>query len=677
MPLKLSFFWHMHQPDYRQGDGKMHMPWVFLHAIKDYYEMPWLLSKHAGIKATFNLTPPLIEQMILYTKKGADCDTFLTLWRKDPGDLSAGERAFVDKICHASQYDTMVKPLKRYAELFHKENLDAGEFMELEVLFMLSWCGNYLRRNDPTVRRLLAKGRGYTKEEKEALLKALLDFMPHILPFYADLMKQGRISLATTPLNHPILPLLLDMENAVRSNPKTVIPANHFPLKEDAEAQVDRAIALYEEVFGCKPTGFWPAEGAVDEQSVAIYKDRGLRWIATDEAILMRSMGYGKKERGNLYQRYAFDGLFIAFRDHALSDLIGFTYRYWEAERSADDFMQHLESISETHPDGSVSVILDGENAWEFYPDNGFGFFEALYARLGDCRFCTTVTMDELSEKPEVAMPKLHPGSWIYGTFDTWVGHPEKNAAWERIYQTKHDYLHHEKSLDEKRKAEIADHFLAAECSDWFWWYGEDHHTDYAAEFDELFRSHLIAVYRLMNLTPPANLFQPIAGERKDLHALVNEPKFPIQPMIDGRVTSFFEWLGSGMIDETKLYSTMDRVRGPITAIHWGQDRDSLYFRLDGEIERLKTDGEIKIYIEGLDDTIDIDLSLSPVLGDLSYAAEEIVEIGISKRLHFHGLSEVTVRLEILEKGHVVQVLPGIGELTVDLNEDYAKNWFV
>ena len=677
MPLKLNLFWHMHQPDYRDAGGVMQMPWVFLHAVKDYYEMPWLLSRHEGLKATFNVTPPLIEQLNLYIEKGVEADRFLTLWRKPPGELSAPERAFVAKICHSPPFETMVKPLSRYVELHGRETLSNREFEELEVLFLLAWCGNYLRRNDETVERLLQMERNYGPREKEALLEALMAFLPKILPFYGKLRKEGRISLATTPYNHPILPLLIDMENAVRSNPHTAIPPNHFPLVEDAKEQVRRAVALYRKTFKTDPTGFWPAEGAVDEKSVLLYKEAGLRWIATDEAILMRSMGYDESKRDMLYRRHAYDGLFIAFRDHTLSDRIGFTYRHWEGERAAQDFVDYLEKVAHRAPDGTVSVILDGENAWEFFPNNAFDFFEALYGKLADRSFCQTATMDELCSDAEVAMPRLHPGSWIYGTFDTWVGHPEKNAAWERIFQTKRDYLHHEKGLKKEAKEKILDHFLAAECSDWFWWYGEDHYTDYAKEFDTLFRAHLIEIYRLMDVAPPANLFQPIAGERKDLHALVVEPKFPIQPIIDGRVTSFFEWLGSGMIDETRLYSTMDRVRGPVQAIHWGQDHDALYFRFDGDIDAIKGEGKVRIYVEGIDEAIEIDLADGPLLGDISMAVDEIVEIGISKRLHFHGKRRITVRMEVLVKGEVVQVLPGIGELNIDLQDDYANHWFV
>ena len=676
MALSLNFFWHMHQPDYRGADGRMQMPWVFLHAVKDYYEMPWLLSRTKSLKATFNLTPPLMEQLLIYIDRGVESDRFLSLVVKEPRELSREERAFVDKICHSAQFDTMVRPLSRYAELFHRDDLDDEEFVELQTLFLLAWCGNYLRRNDATVRALLQKGRGFTAGEKRELVARLLAFLPEVLEIYADMAKAGRICVATTPYNHPILPLLLDMNNARISNPSTAIPSNHFPLVDDAKEQVSRAIALYRRIFGRAPSGFWPAEGAVDEKSVAIYREQGLRWIATDEAILFKSLG--SDDRSALYRRHTFDTLFLAFRDHSLSDLIGFTYRYWEGEKAAADFIGRLEAIEKEHPDAVVSVILDGENAWEFYPDNAFGFFDALYGRLETTPWCRTVTMDELATMPGEPMERLHPGSWIFGTFDTWVGHPEKNAAWELVFQTKSDYLHHEKSLPASKKRAITDHFLAAECSDWFWWYGEDHYTEYSAEFDRLFRSHLIAVYETMGVTPPANLYKPIAGDRKDLHSLINAPQFSIQPIIDGRVTSFFEWLGSGLIDETRAFSTMDKVRGPVEKLHWGENRDALFFRLDGDMSVLRT-AKLHIYAKGdaLDTSIEIDLADTPVQGDICAAADRIVEVSINKRLHFHGADTIRVRMEVVRGDEVLQVLPGVAELVVDLRENYASNWFV
>ncbi|WP_457607608.1 glycoside hydrolase family 57 protein [Nitratifractor sp.] len=671
--LELSFLWHMHQPDYRGEDGVMKMPWVFLHAIKDYYEMPWLLSLHPKLKASFNLTPPLIEQLLLYIEKGIEADTFLTLWEKEPKSLSKDERTWLVKLCRSSQFDTMVAPLPRYAQLYRQESYSDAELVELELLFLLAWCGNALRQENETVRSLLEKGHSYDTTDKERLLQALLDFLPEILPFYRRLMESGQIALSTTPLNHPILPLLLDMENARRSNPRTTLPEHPLSLADDAELQVDRAIALYREQFGRAPVGFWPAEGAVDPESVALYRQRGLRWIATDEAILFASLG--SDDRSTLYRRHRFDGVRIAFRDHSLSDLIGFTYRYWDAQKAADDFLERLRRIDQTQTDPVVSVILDGENAWEFYPRNGMEFFEALYGALEKAgSWCRTRTMDEEAGEEARELPRLHPGSWIYGTFDTWVGHPEKNAAWELIYQTKRDIGHHLDSLDPKVREEIEEHFLAAECSDWFWWYGDDHHTDYSLEFDRLFRGHLIAIYRLAGLPVSSLLYRPIVTPG-DRHALFVEPKFPISPTIDGRVSSFFEWLGSGRSDESRLFSTMDRVRGPVSTLYWGEDRRHVYLRFDGEMARLEG-SLLRLYRDDTEGTLQIPLARKGKKNGIEVALDEIVEIALDKKL-FGKEGTVLLRLEIEREGEILQTLPAAGELRIDLSDDFSENWFV
>ncbi len=671
--VRLALYWHMHQPDYRDDRGVMRMPWVFLHAIKDYYEMPWLLSLHPSLKATFNLTASLIEQLELYGREGSGCDRFLTLWRKPPSDLGGEEREWVVKICKSSRFETMVRPLPRFAELYEVKEPNDAELEELEVLFLLSWCGNYLRQNDATVAELIARERGYGSREKEELIGALLRFVPTILPLYRSMYESGRIVLTTTPLNHPILPLLIDMRTARLSNPKTVIPANHIPLAEDAKIHLDRALSLFRERFGTAPEGLWPAEGAVDEKSVDLYARRGIGWIATDEEILFRSLEERSRER--IYRPYRFGGVTILFRDHPLSDLIGFSYRFREAKRAAEDFLQRLRSIGERLESPVVPVILDGENAWEFYPDNALGFFTELYAGLESAAWCETVTMTEAAAAKSEPLKRVHPGSWIDGTFDTWVGHPQKNAAWELLYQTRADYLRHAGELDETVRTKIERHFLACESSDWFWWYGEDHHTEYAADFDRLFREHLIAIYRTMEVAPPADLFRPILPD-ENLHALVIEPKFPIHPVIDGKVSSFFEWLGSGMIDERAAFSTMEGARGPVTRLLWGEDERYLYLRLDGEMERLKKGGVVRIYTDRADDPIELRMERLPRRGEIRAALGTILEIAVAKR-RFDGAKRVFVRLEVEVEGVSVQTLPGVFELRIDLDEDYSEQWFV
>lgn len=671
--LNLCFFWHMHQPDYRGSDGVMKMPWVFLHAIKDYYEMPWLVSQYPGLKATFNITAPLIEQINLYSDP-LKYDYFLSLLKPHPSQLDDSSRKWLIKICKSTQYETMVMPLARFAVLYQKDDFSDEEFIELETLFLLSWCGNYLRQENQLIKRFIQRGNGFTQAEKTELLYCLCDFVATILPFYTDLQNAGVISISTTPYNHPILPLLIDMENAKRANNHTALPDNPISLKEDAIEQVKRSIDLYEKTFGKAPTGFWPAEGAVDEASVAIYKAHKLHWIATDESILFKSLG--SEERHALYKPYRFDGVTMGFRDHGLSDLIGFTYRFKPAFDATEHFLHVLEQIAKEHDDPTVFVILDGENAWEFFENNGYGFFTTLYKNLAKTAWCKTLTMDEMSNLTNIEeLNSLAPGSWINGNFDTWSGHQEKNRAWELIYQTRRDVDNFTGVISADVSQKIKHHFLASECSDWFWWYGDDHVTEFAYEFDELFREHLITIYRLLGLQPPLDLYEPIMTHKSSASFLI-KPHGNITPVINGNHNSFFDWLGSGSIDERKIYSTMDRARGPIDIIYYGYDSASVYLAFEGDIGSLDKNSTLQIVIEETGKKLIFPIDKSYRHKGDKVALGERLECALSRE-HFKEYTSVHLRIDIVHESKIIQSMPGFGSLFIDLAETCASNWFI
>ena len=665
----------MHQPDYRDASGIMQMPWVFLHAIKDYYDMPWMMARHETIKATFNITAPIIQQLELYYNNPEESDKFLALWLKIPSLLEEEERNWVIKLCKSTQFDTMVKPFERYAELYSQEHFNNTELVDLEVLFMLAWCGVYLRTNNDVIQYLIKKQRNYSNEDKHTLLNELSKFVSGIFDYYAKLHKDKVITISTTPLNHPILPLLMDMGNAIKANANTNIPKEYVTLEDDALLQVQRAQELFKETFGYEADGFWPAEGAVDESSVELLKSCGIKWIATDEEILFKSLNSNNREA--LYHSYNYNGMTMGFRDHNLSDLIGFTYRHQDSYSASKHFISELEKIQHSNQDATVFVILDGENAWEFFDNNGFNFFNALYSDLKYSLWCETVHMDDIVKQPSRELPHLAPGSWIHGSFDTWVGDSEKTRAWELIFITKRDYEHHKASLDETTQSKIIDHFLAAECSDWFWWYGDDHYTDFGAEFDELFRSHLIHIYDLIAIPAPSDLFMPIIKDRSSESFWI-KPQTDISPDINGKHDSFFEWIGCGVVDEGKLFSTMDKQRGPIEKIYYGQDDEKLYFAFYSNINKSCTSDSMSIIIDPIDVTGKIYLKTEKTFFgniEVDVACEDWLEVSIDKSKI--DKDEISVRFEIEKDGVVVQTLPGFGELKIDLGSDYSRNWFI
>lgn len=678
--MNLSFIWHMHQPDYRDESGIMQMPWVFLHAIKDYYDMPWMLERHSRLKATFNITPPLIRQLKLYYDNPQNSDKFFNLWLREISSLNMAEYSWMIKICKSSAYDTVVSKMASYDELYKKESYTHQEFFDLEVLFVLSWCGVYLRTNSEIVKEMLQKGKDFIYEDKLSLLHELTHFVRGIFDYYVELRERDIISISTTPLNHPILPLLLDMNSAKVANPSTNIPKHSISLKEDAFLQIDRAKELFEDTFGFQPDGFWPAEGAVDENSVALLSECGVKWIATDQEILFRSIN--SRDKANLYKPYDYNNMCIAFRDHELSDLIGFTYRFWEPKMAAKNFTSLLSSINDSHSDATVFIILDGENAWEFYDNNAFDFFDALYTNLASTPWLKTLHMQDVYGLDKKRLNRLAAGSWIHGEFNTWVGHKEKTRGWELIFVTKRDYEHHKDSLDEATKAKITEHFLASECSDWFWWYGDDHFTEFGLEFDTLFRSHLIAIYNLMKIAPPLDLFEPIIQNRSSVDFWL-KPQSYISPDIDGRHGSFFEWIGSGVVYENRTSSTMDIPKGPVNKIFYGQNDEYIYFAFDTDIEMMKRCKILRLIIDpiGFNEEINIDFTTQKQYcrknGGIVFevAFEDWLEIKIdassieSQKLDF--------RFELSSGDAVIQTLPSFGELEIDMENDFSDRWFI
>jgi alpha-amylase/alpha-mannosidase (GH57 family) len=669
--IELSFLWHMHQPDYRDAKGVMRMPWVFLHAIKDYYDMPWMLSKFPSLKASFNITPPLIEQLLLY-QNPLDNDYFLNLWYKEPNELTQSQKDWLIKTCKSANYEMMVKKNPYYLELYHKDILSDKEIIDIEVLFMLAWSGPYLRLHSGVIQELLTK-ESFSSQNKIELFDILVDFVAKILPFYSSLLKSKQIALSTTPYNHPILPLLVDMDNVKKSNPNSTPPEDSISLYDDAKEQVARAIELYKDVFDEEPIGFWPAEGAVDEVTIDIYKEFNIKWIATDEAILFKSLN--SSERENLYKPYIKNGINIYFRDHGLSDLFGFDYRFKPPSQAVSHFIDSLVDIGDNSSKvKSVFIILDGENAWEYYQSNGYSFFMQLYEELEESTWCRSITMDDIAQRGNsTPLKKLSSGSWIYGDFTTWSGHPQKNRAWEMIFKTKKDYLEKEHLFNIGIKDKIKFHFLASECSDWFWWYGDDHNTSFAVEFDRLFRGHLIAIYELMEISIPTDILTPIISSENS-KPIISPPHNRISPLIDGIKSDFFEWLDAGKIDESRLFSTMDRVRGPIDIIRYGFDNDNIYILFDGDIEGLKN-SYIDISSPNLRDNIRLEIK-NYNSKNISLAIHNSIEFSINLSLFIHS-STIQLHFELEREKKLIQSLPSYGMLDIDLDSNYSKNWFI
>ena len=611
-PLYVTFLWHMHQPYYKDPiKGEYALPWTYLHAVKDYYDMAAIVDETPGARVVFNLVPSLLEQIRDYAS-GVAVDPFLVHGRMAPADMGRDEKLFILENFFSANRQRMIEPYKRYLELCclagdgasavgeeHLRHFRDQDILDLQVWFFLAWTGEAARRRYPELQELVLKGKNFTPADKALLFARQKDLLNEIIPLYKKLHAEGKAELSVTPYYHPILPLLCDMKSARVAMPKASLPTSPFRHPEDARTQVASGIACFEEFFGFTPCGMWPSEGSVSDEALAIIAECGLSWAATDEGVLSHSLPGGiGPTREALYQAYSFQKsgkeLRLFFRDHALSDLIGFTYSQWETERAVVDFIGRLKGIRERiHGARVVPVILDGENAWEYYPDNGYTFLGRLYAAIAATPGLEPATFSQVMAKvPEQRLlTHIHPGSWINANYGVWVGHPEENLGWDYLARARAAAVNSSPAvaalLAGERVGEVdqtaqlvCKSLYAAEGSDWFWWYGDDHFSPHSDRFDALFRRHLMSVYRLLGLEEPRELFTPIKQKSPAGH--VREPAALISPSISGFVTDYFEWLAAGLYDLTRQSSAMHAAESLLQSIFYGYDRNAFYFRIDG-----------------------------------------------------------------------------------------------
>ena len=601
-PLYIAFVWHMHQPYYRDlATGQSAMPWVRLHAAKDYVDMVKRLEEFPTIHQTFNIVPSLVDQLEEYLPPRNQSDAFLEVSRKPAAALSEQDQRFVLQWFFLANVDRMIKPYPRYHDLLAKRGVHFNDedwpiiqkrfhtqdYLDLQVWFNLAWIDPWLRHQDPVLKSLETKGAQFSEEEKLYVLEAHLALLSQVIPIYRSAAQQGRIELTTSPYYHPIMPLLCDLRTAHVALPQLRLPERTFRHPEDARWHLQQGLARHHEAFGQQAQGLWPPEGSVSEEFVKLAMESGLRWIATDEEILWRTLKTSRAPsilyRPHLLRRKG-GQLAIVFRDRELSDLIGFVYSQWDPKVAVADFIKRLGEISQQFRSAVqpalVSIILDGENAWESYANDGHDFFMGLYAALAnDGRFrCVTVSefLDTFPVDQTESLPELFSGSWIDGNFSTWVGHPEKNAAWQALSETR-DALA-SMSREDPRTQQAWKSLGIAEGSDWMWWFGETHFSAQAMEFDQLFRAHLANAYHFSGLEVPPTLQTPI---RRQTASPIYAPTGIIHPTVDGRETSYYEWLYAGRFDLTQQYSAMHRGAQGLRRLYYGFDETFQYLRLD------------------------------------------------------------------------------------------------
>ena len=501
----------MHQPYYRNlVTGEAELPWVRLHGVKDYLDMVQKLENFPAIRQTFNVVPSLMEQVEGYADRSLR-DPFLDLSYKPASELTQQDKDFLLVNFFSINVERVIAMHPRYYELFFKRNrrisFDTQDFLDLQVWFNLAWIDPSFRVKFPELKAIVAKGRFYSEEDKHVVLSKQTEILEDIIPVYRKMLESGRLELSVTPYYHPILPLLYDTNVAKEANPKTALPRVRFNHPEDVDLQIEQAVKYFNQRFNVAPLGMWPSEESVCEHILPSIIGSGINWIVTDEAILFKSLKRKKRDTKLLYQPHLIEReegrLNIIFRDRNLSDLVGFTYHKMSAKDAVDDFMKHLGNINAAFKgkDILVTIAMDGENAWEYYPNDGHDFLDLLYKRLSEEKEIKTTTVSEyLKEFPaQSKIKRLAAGSWIYGEFGKWMGNVQKRKAWEYLAKARKELEGVDSELAWKQ-------MCICEGSDWFWWYGED--PD--GSFDLLFRRHLANFYSIIGKTPPDYLNHPI-----------------------------------------------------------------------------------------------------------------------------------------------------------------------
>ncbi|MGD2102772.1 MAG: glycoside hydrolase family 57 protein, partial [Acidimicrobiia bacterium] len=599
--LYLNLMWHQHQPFYpKDADGVYTRPWVRVHATKDYWDMAAMLEDYPGVTVTFNLTPVLLLQLEDLASGAKDA-----YWVA--AEIPAAELTFDEKTFIAERFfdvnPDVISTFPRFQELADdrvgsspEELADswvADDFRDLQVLFNLAWTDPRILSEEPLA-SLVDKERGFSEDDKAVLLAKHLEIIEEVIPLHARLWDEGRIEVTTTPLAHPILPLIGDTNLALVGDPAATMPSNRFREIADGDQQVARGLDTAERLLGRRPAGMWPGEGSVAQDIMNLLSKNGVTWVATGEDVLAKTLDIGSFERdasdtvleaATLYQPYSVqinqrEPVAMLFRDIRMSDQIGFEYSGMSPDAAVADFIGRLRAVYDSvdvqasHDAGRpalVSVILDGENAWENYTNDGIDFLDALYTRLAETPWIETITPTSyLGMYDDVApLEDVFPASWFQPNYATWIGEEEEASAWDYLYATRQDLRRAEQSGDfsDDVLASAYESMLFAEGSDWFWWYGSDQDSGNDSYFDEAFRELLGQVYDALGEERPGFVDVPIIPQ----NALVADrtPDDLITIDVDGVAED--AWSTAGWYEEAGVF--------------WAFDKEFLYLRYDGDVE--------------------------------------------------------------------------------------------
>jgi alpha-amylase/alpha-mannosidase (GH57 family) len=723
--IHLVVLWHMHQPQYRDPEsGRYVLPWTRLHALKDYWGMVKVLQEVPEFHATFNVVPSLGLQLEEYAR-GKFVEPWYALAFKRTETLTREDKAEILARAFQLNHERLMSRWPRFVELFEWSRPAGGaqaqvtftlrDWRDLQVLSQLAWMDEVWLAKDEVVSRLADKGKDFTERDQSEFQAKQLDLLAQVLPTYRDAARTGQVELSTTPFYHPILPLVCDSDIARVANPSSPLPRRAYRQPDDAREQLRRARNYHERVFGTKPAGLWPSEGSVSDQALNLAVEEGFQWFGTDEGVLGRTLNVGFFRDGTgipanadrLYKPWrvqlgagSVTGL---FRDHQLSDLVGFVYSRMDQKHAAADLHGKLRYIADrvhTSEPLTVCVFLDGENAWEYFPGNGREFLREFYKRIsGDQDFRALTASEAIAAAPNTGTTGgIFPASWINANFDVWIGSGEDVAAWELLWDARQAYARAVDARAQNRSdaptdtalAQAFESLLAAEGSDWCWWYGPEHSTANDAEFDALYRKHLTGIYIALGQIAPPELAKPI--KRRPEHALQAPPTGLLKTTIDGRDTSYFEWLGAGLYSPERRGGAMHGRIFYLRELRYGFEDDRFTVRVDAFSELLNEmdDPEFRITIGGVDELTIVVRLIRGLLAEFAIekdracllnprafadaAFDRILEVSVQRDiLNLKGQKTLRLGVALWHAGLPVDVLPAEGILDIALGDEQSS----
>ncbi|RIZ68571.1 MAG: glycoside hydrolase [Methylococcales bacterium] len=534
--LKLVLCWHMHQPEYRDlQTGAFKLPWTYLHVIKDYVDMVAHLEAVPDAKAVVNFAPVLLEQIEDYSTQITNylahghllTDPLLAALIAQFKPEHLDERWKLLKDCLRANRERQINRYPAFKKLVEmvewvEQNYDTLRYIndqflyDIIVWYHLAWIGETVKLTDSRIKYLIEKDSEYSLEDRLQLLQVIGDLLKNVIPRYKALAEKGQIELSVTPYAHPIMPLLLDLKTAHEAMPDAPLPnLDKYPGGEERVIwHLQKGVQTFKRFFGTKPKGCWPSEGSISEQTLKILSDFGFNWTASGGSVLLNSLKLPSNIQSvGIHHPFKLKDTNIScfFRDDGLSDLIGFEYSKWHTDDAVNDFISHLETIASHNPsDKVVSIIMDGENAWEYFPDNGYHFLSYLYKQLANHPLIELCTFSECLKNKTAIKPlsELVAGSWVYGTFSTWIGSVDKNRGWDMLGDVKNafDKALLDNRLTKKQLQQAEFQLSICEGSDWFWWFGDYNPGEAVSSFEKQFRLNLTNLYLLLGEEPPSYL---------------------------------------------------------------------------------------------------------------------------------------------------------------------------